>query len=154
MFSIKSCLALKAYDRLLRYHSNQLGFYCNARMRCVEMRCVENHWVAMFLVDYVPGGLCSWWNSHVYKLFANEHISSLLMNIIPAIVAGVKHIYVTTPYFKLADNYVSWQLCNNTLLQISWQRFVYGLSTTFMVCPQRLWFVHNCVGWNVFILLE
>jgi len=86
---LKNALHL-AYDRIKAYHEKQLPktwltFEDNGTVLGQKVTPVESAGV------YVPGG----------KAF---YPSSLLMNVIPAIVAGVKEIVVTTPVIENRPN--------------------------------------------------
>jgi histidinol dehydrogenase len=86
---LKKALHL-AYDRIKSYHEKQLpkswlDFEENGTILGQKVSAVEKAGV------YVPGG----------KAF---YPSSLLMNVIPAIVAGVKEIIVTTPVIENQPN--------------------------------------------------
>jgi histidinol dehydrogenase len=84
------CALHLAYDRIKSYHEKQLPktwltFEDNGTILGQKVTPVEKAGV------YVPGG----------KAF---YPSSLLMNVIPAIVAGVKEIVVTTPVIENKPN--------------------------------------------------
>ena len=93
---LKSALHL-AYDRIKNYHTKQLpkswlDFEDNGTILGQKVVAVEKGGV------YVPGG----------KAF---YPSSLLMNVIPAIVAGVKEIIVTTPVIENQPNQLLLAAC-------------------------------------------
>jgi histidinol dehydrogenase len=84
------CALHLAYERIIAYHEKQLPktwltFEDNGTILGQKVTPVERAGV------YVPGG----------KAF---YPSSLLMNVIPAIVAGVKEIVVTTPVIENRPN--------------------------------------------------
>ncbi|PIM95287.1 Histidinol dehydrogenase [Candidatus Hodgkinia cicadicola] len=84
LFEIKTL-----YDRLLRYHSNQVlrdKFYVDK-----DGVILGSIWKPLSSIGiYVPGGEAT-------------YISSMFMSAIPARLAGIKHIYVATPYHKIKD---------------------------------------------------
>ncbi|PIM95247.1 Histidinol dehydrogenase [Candidatus Hodgkinia cicadicola] len=84
LFEIKTL-----YDRLLRYHSNQVlrdKFYVDK-----DGVILGSVWKPLSSIGiYVPGGEAT-------------YISSMFMSAIPARLAGIKHIYVATPYHKIKD---------------------------------------------------
>ena len=93
---LKKALHL-AYDRIKNYHQKQLpkswlDFEENGTILGQKVTAVEKAGV------YVPGG----------KAF---YPSSLLMNVIPAIVAGVKDIIVTTPVIENRANQLLLAAC-------------------------------------------
>lgn len=87
---IRSLFSLKAaYDRIMNFHSRQLpvdNFYRD------ELGAkLGSKWVPLASVGvYVPGGTAS-------------YFSSVLMSCVPAKIAGVKSIYLVTPFAKLAN---------------------------------------------------
>jgi len=94
---LKKALNL-AYDRIKSYHQKQLpkswlDFEDNGTILGQKVTAVEKAGV------YVPGG----------KAF---YPSSLLMNVIPAIVAGVKDIIVTTPVISNEPNELLLAACH------------------------------------------
>ena len=94
---LKKALHL-AYDRIKSYHEKQLpkswlDFEENGTILGQKVSAVEKAGV------YVPGG----------KAF---YPSSLLMNVIPAIVAGVKDIIVTTPVIENKPNQLLLAACH------------------------------------------
>jgi len=94
---LKKALNL-AYDRIKAYHEKQLpkswlDFEDNGTILGQKVTPVEKAGV------YVPGG----------KAF---YPSSLLMNVIPAIVAGVKEIIVTTPVIENKPNELLLAACH------------------------------------------
>ncbi len=94
---LKKALNL-AYDRIKSYHEKQLpkswlDFEDNGTILGQKVTPVEKAGV------YVPGG----------KAF---YPSSLLMNVIPAIVAGVKEIIVTTPVIENKPNELLLAACH------------------------------------------
>jgi histidinol dehydrogenase len=94
---LKEALHL-AYDRIKNYHKKQLpkswiDFEDNGTILGQKVSAVEKAGV------YVPGG----------KAF---YPSSLLMNVIPAIVAGVKEIIVTTPVIENKPNQLLLAACH------------------------------------------
>jgi len=94
---LKEALQL-AFDRIKSYHEKQLpkswlDFEDNGTILGQKVTAVEKAGV------YVPGG----------KAF---YPSSLLMNVIPAIVAGVKNIIVTTPVISNEANELLLAACH------------------------------------------
>ncbi|NPA55840.1 MAG: histidinol dehydrogenase [Epsilonproteobacteria bacterium] len=94
---LKKALNL-AYDRIKSYHQKQLpkswlDFEDNGTILGQKVTAVQKAGV------YVPGG----------KAF---YPSSLLMNVIPAIVAGVEDIIVTTPVIKNEPNELLLAACH------------------------------------------
>ena len=78
-----------AYDRILNFHKKQKLFSFNFTDRFKNSFSYKSNAINKIGV-YVPGGLAS-------------YPSSVLMNCIPAIVAGVKIIYMATP--SMGTNY-------------------------------------------------
>ncbi len=84
IFKIKA-----VYDRIFNYHTNQSlnkSFY-------IEKGCAKSFpgYKPLSSVGiYIPGG-------------SSTYISTMLMNAIPAYIAGVENIYIITPYHKIAD---------------------------------------------------
>ncbi len=96
-FELKEALQL-AFDRIKSYHEKQLpkswlDFEDNGTILGQKVTAVEKAGV------YVPGG----------KAF---YPSSLLMNVIPALVAGVKDIIVTTPVIENKANELLLAACH------------------------------------------
>ncbi|XNX62354.1 MAG: histidinol dehydrogenase [Candidatus Hodgkinia cicadicola] len=87
---IRSLFNLKAaYDRIVNFHSRQLpmgNFYRD------ELGAkLGSKWVPLASVGvYVPGGTAS-------------YFSSVLMSCVPAKIAGVKSIYLVTPFARLTN---------------------------------------------------
>jgi len=95
--NLKKALQL-AYDRIKSYHQKQLpkswiDFEENGTILGQKVTAVQKAGI------YVPGG----------KAF---YPSSLLMNVIPAIVAGVKDIIVTTPVIENKPNELLLAACH------------------------------------------
>ncbi|MFP3018947.1 MAG: histidinol dehydrogenase [Candidatus Hodgkinia cicadicola] len=78
-----------SYDRILSYHLNQMpssSFYTDERGVCLGQK-----WTPIKSVGvYLPGGTAN-------------YLSSMLMNCIPAQIAGVKYIYLATPNVELIN---------------------------------------------------
>ena len=72
-----------AYDRILNFHKKQKLYSFSFKDRFKNLFSYKSNAINRVGV-YVPGGLAS-------------YPSSVLMNCIPAIVAGVKNIYMATP---------------------------------------------------------
>jgi len=94
---LKDALQL-AFNRIKKYHEKQLpkswlDFEDNGSILGQKVNAVEKAGI------YVPGG----------KAF---YPSSLLMNVIPAIVAGVKEIIVTTPIIENKPNQLLLAACH------------------------------------------
>jgi histidinol dehydrogenase len=79
---IKTSIDL-AYNRILKFHKKQKNFSFSFTDKLKNSFSYQSNAINKVGV-YVPGGLAS-------------YPSSVLMNCIPAIVAGVKNIYMTTP---------------------------------------------------------
>ncbi|XXM90116.1 histidinol dehydrogenase [Candidatus Hodgkinia cicadicola] len=88
---LKTLFNLKlAYDRVVAYHVHQLpssAFYRDS----VGIR-LGTKWVPLKSVGiYAPGGTAS-------------YFSSIIMNAVPAKIAGVKRVSLITPYYRLTNN--------------------------------------------------
>jgi len=79
-----------AYDRILNFHKKQKLLSFSFKDRFKNSFSYKSNAINKIGV-YVPGGLAS-------------YPSSVLMNCIPAIVAGVKNIYMTTPSMGASYN--------------------------------------------------
>ncbi|MGP1916117.1 MAG: histidinol dehydrogenase [Candidatus Hodgkinia cicadicola] len=78
-----------SYDRILSYHLQQMpssNFYTDERGICLGQ-----NWTPIKSIGvYLPGGTAN-------------YLSSMLMNCIPAQIAGVKYIYLATPNAELIN---------------------------------------------------
>ncbi|XXN13603.1 MAG: histidinol dehydrogenase [Candidatus Hodgkinia cicadicola] len=87
---LRTLFSLKfAYDRVMTYHVHQLPL--NVFYRDSTGVRLGSKWTPLNSVGiYAPGGTAS-------------YFSSIIMNAVPAKIAGVKQISLITPYYRLAN---------------------------------------------------